>query len=180
MKLHKIFLVWLGSLSIVGCAADYGHVGSNDDEQLNQNLAPPPSMFDFNTIPSELSYGGSVESMLYVNSETHLDFVISPEKYMAVYMSTSGSDTWFFSSKSGISGYNSCTFNPPLVIVYTHWRDKNVPGDLWHFWGGGGPVCWPVSIFATDLFAGGSNIEFLLIYQNWDYAPIWVYADFDQ
>lgn len=116
--------------------------------------------------------GDTTEAVLPTSGTKIVELNMLPDDTSYLIMDSPSSGTWRFSSY-GFPGlafdcYPSDMMDPPPIFVYTYWTDNSVPNDTWHYWGGGGALCWPSSFWWTDLYSGSSSISYKFEYVNYD------------
>lgn len=126
--------------------------------------------------------GDTTESRLPSSGSLTISVSVWNDDDATLYMDSLKSGNWTF-KVVGTAGlafdcWPSDLKDPPPVYVFTYWTDTSKASDTWHYWGGGGAVCWPTSFWSTNLSSGSKYIEYKFVFKNYGDTPETVYATF--
>jgi hypothetical protein len=126
------------------------------------------------TETSELSY----EAIIWPSGTTKHTFNINPGYNEFIVNSTAAGEWDFKTWHRFWADPWSCTNTPPDTVVFTYWKDRSNPNDSWHYWPGGGLVCYRTPTFTTRLRSGSRDIIYKLVYQQYGDTPLPITAIF--
>ena len=88
-----------------------------------------------------------------------------------VIMNSPSSGNWKFEIYGSPIGWDGCYTGDH--VVFTNWRDGS---GSWNYWPGGGGICWPTSVWSTNLYSGSSSISYKFVIGNYTGLPETPYA----
>lgn len=152
-----VVAVLVCSFGVISCSANDDDVSSS--EHVGQATQP---LVVYDTLPT--SGVKTVSAAVYPSVSTY------------IIMSSPSAGSWKFETYGSAIGWDACFQSPPDFVVYTYWRANS--GSPWNYWGGGGSVCYPTSVFSTVLNSGSSSIQYKLDYEGYGDYGMTVYAKF--
>jgi hypothetical protein len=96
--------------------------------------------------------------------------------YTELIMTSPFGGNWKFETKGSPISFSDCA--KPSTAVSTYWKDESNPNNPWNFFPGGGMVCYPTSVWSSNLYSGSSNISYKFVYAQYEYYGQTVYAKF--
>ena len=156
--MRKIVLFMFGAMMTMmftGCTVWVDDADAGDDVAVTQQ-----ALEVYDALPTS---GSKTVSVPFYTSPAH------------IIISSPSSGNWKFETYSNPGSAPDCWNGN--IAVFTFWRDTSV-SESWNYWPGGGAVCWPSSLWSTNLQSGSSTIQYKFQYQNYaDYAGT-AYAKF--